>query len=99
MAEEDDSQKTEDPTEKKLSKAREKGQVAQSQEIKSWALLLAGTTAIFWLSPWVMSGVNRVATPFLVEPHTIPTDMKSLQFMVWRVGGELMLYVGPVSDC
>ena len=38
--EEDDASKTEDPSEKKLGKAREQGQIASSQEVKNWSVLL-----------------------------------------------------------
>jgi len=43
MAEgEDKSEKTEEPTERKLQKAREEGDVAKSQEISGWFTLAAG---------------------------------------------------------
>ena len=42
MAEDqDESQKTEEPTPKKLMDARKKGEVAMSQEVKHWFILLA----------------------------------------------------------
>lgn len=45
MAEQDDSQKTEEPTPKRLREAEEKGDVVQSQEVKN-LIMLAGTVAI-----------------------------------------------------
>jgi len=49
MAEDPESggEKTEDPTSRKLSKAREEGQVAKSMEIPSVFVLLAGVTALY----------------------------------------------------
>ncbi len=49
MAEDPESggEKTEDPTSRKLSKAREEGQVAKSVEIPSVFVLLAGVTALY----------------------------------------------------
>ena len=44
---EDDAQKTEEPTQKKLDDARKKGQVASSQEVKSWAIIIAGAIGRF----------------------------------------------------
>src|SRR5579871_4448529 len=42
MAEEqDDSQKTEEPTQKRLEEARKKGDVAKSQDVPAWFILLA----------------------------------------------------------
>ncbi len=53
MAEEDDASKTEEPTEKKLADSRNKGSVAQSQEIKSMGILLAGTGGLIFLAPFM----------------------------------------------
>jgi flagellar biosynthetic protein FlhB len=46
MADEDDSQKTEEPTQKKLDETRKKGQVPMSREMNNWIMLLAGTIII-----------------------------------------------------
>src|SRR6187200_2623373 len=45
MADEDDSEKTEDPTQKRLDDALEKGDVAKSQEVNTW-FIIAGATLI-----------------------------------------------------
>ena len=42
----DDSQKTEDPTPKKIAEARKRGQVALSREVNNWVMLFAGTLVI-----------------------------------------------------
>ena len=50
MAEEDDftddSQKTEEPSQKKLEDARRRGQVVLSREVNTWVMLLAGALII-----------------------------------------------------
>ncbi|MFN5588217.1 MAG: EscU/YscU/HrcU family type III secretion system export apparatus switch protein, partial [Holosporales bacterium] len=38
----DDSQKTEEPSQRKLEKAREEGQVVSSKEVSSWIILFTG---------------------------------------------------------
>jgi len=45
-SESDDSQKTEDPTQRRLDQAREKGQVAKSQEINHWFIFLGMAVVI-----------------------------------------------------
>ena len=45
MAEENDSDKTEDPTQKKLDDALKRGDVAKSQEVNTW-FVLAGATLV-----------------------------------------------------
>ena len=49
MSDEDDIEKTEEPSHKKLEDAREKGQVPSSKEVNHWVIFLAAT--IFLLGP------------------------------------------------
>lgn len=77
--EEDDSQKTEDPSERKLSRAREKGQVASSQEVKSWVVLLAGAASILFMGPYIANQIRYIGIPFIENPHQIPADFESLR--------------------
>ncbi len=79
MAEEDDSQKTEDPTDKKLSNARGKGQVASSQEVKSWFVLMAGAAGVIFMSPTVANEIRTVALPFIQQAHTYAFDFEALR--------------------
>ena len=44
-----DMEKTEQATPKRREEAREKGQVAKSQEISSLAVLMTGTAALYYL--------------------------------------------------
>ncbi|HVT55809.1 MAG TPA: flagellar biosynthesis protein FlhB [Xanthobacteraceae bacterium] len=46
MAENDDTDKTEDPTHKKLEEAAREGDIAKSQEVNTWFMLAGGTLAI-----------------------------------------------------
>lgn len=50
----DDSQKTEEPTPKKLEESRKKGQVALSREINNWIMLLAGTLVVLVAGPFML---------------------------------------------
>jgi flagellar biosynthesis protein FlhB len=96
MAEEDDAQKTEDPTAKKLSQARQKGQVATSQEIKSWGILLAATMGLVMLVPGMMRDVSTMGARFLRSPHAIPADFEHFRLVLAEVLIELGFIVGPL---
>ncbi len=50
----DDSQRTEDPTPKKLAEARKNGQVPMSKEINTWLLLLVSTIVVAGMGPSMM---------------------------------------------
>lgn len=92
MADEDDASKTEDPTDKKLQDARGKGQVAQSQEIKSWAVLLGGTAGLVLLAPFIANGVRKISLVFIENPHAISIDFEHLR----KVMAETVIDIGFV---
>lgn len=77
--EEDDSQKTEEPSDRKLSRARDKGQVASSQEVKSWFVLLAGAAGILMMGPYVARQLRLVGLPYIERPDQIPANFESLR--------------------
>jgi flagellar biosynthetic protein FlhB len=79
VAEHDDAQRSEEPTPKKLEKGRERGQVAVSQELKSWAVLAAGSLGVLYLAPAMLKGVGRLGLPFLERPDAIRIDADGLQ--------------------
>lgn len=70
----DDAQKTEDPTQKKLTDAMEKGDFAKSQEIKNWFVLfgacIVGLVAIQELA----TNIRQTMAGILEFSYRIPTD-------------------------
>ncbi len=68
----DDSQKTEDPTPKKLEEARKKGQVPLSREINNWVMLLAGTLVILAIGPSTMRNLNDHLKGYIENAHEMP---------------------------
>lgn len=96
MADEDDASKTEDPTEKKLQDARGKGQVAQSQEIKSWAILLGGTAGLMFLAPFIANGVTSVSRAFIESPHAISANFGHLRKVFADVAMDIGLVLAPL---
>ena len=69
---ENDAQKTEEPTQKKLDEARKKGQVALSREVNNWIMLLAGTLLVAGAASWVMSDLTIMMTAFIGQAHMMP---------------------------
>jgi flagellar biosynthesis protein FlhB len=74
----DDSQKTEDPTARKLEDALKKGQVPKSQEVSNWFMISAGTIIIAVFAPGMMAGVRNTLYKFLEQPHAILMDPQSV---------------------
>jgi flagellar biosynthetic protein FlhB len=96
MAEEDDdAQKTEDPSERKLAKAKEKGEVAQSQEVKTWMILMGGGAGLIFMAPNIADGVSRVSFPFIQSPHAIASDFENLRLTMMDVLGDVGMLLAP----
>jgi flagellar biosynthetic protein FlhB len=51
--------KTEDPSQKKLDDAHKKGDVAKSQEVTTWFMLLGSAIVFAMLSPWASVELSR----------------------------------------
>ncbi|MGH1403499.1 MAG: flagellar biosynthesis protein FlhB [Alphaproteobacteria bacterium] len=92
MAEEDqtdDSQKTEEPTPKKLEEARKKGQISLSREVNSWVMLCAGTVLILMLGSSMMLQMQDIMRTYLENAHDMPQLPGGVAFVIgegmWQV--------------
>ena len=95
---EDDSEKTEDPTGKKLSTAREEGQVSQSQEIKIWAGLMGALVMVAMLSPMLGRRVSQMMMPYIDHPQTIDMSREALgKTLAGQVESLIWLLLMPLS--
>lgn len=70
----DDSEKTEDPTQKRLSDAREKGDLPKSQEVSTWFALAGSALMIAIFAPSVTSSLGALLRGYLEHAHEIPVD-------------------------
>lgn len=70
--EQDDAQKTEDPTPKKLEEARKKGQVAVSKEINNWLMLFAGTILVALMAPFAFTNLLEILKAFIERSYAFP---------------------------
>ncbi|MDH3233005.1 MAG: flagellar biosynthesis protein FlhB [Alphaproteobacteria bacterium] len=97
MAEEtEDSQKTEEPTPKRLEDARRKGQVASSREVNHWFMILAGAVSFMALAPGMSNGIVRAISRFVTEPDLIITGRNGIGAALKGMLGEVLLAVLPV---
>jgi flagellar biosynthetic protein FlhB len=95
----DDSQKTEDPTQRRLEQAREKGQVAKSQEVTHWFMILAAAMLIGVFGESFAGGVTSSVYKFIARPHSIRVDGSgALQELMFETFGQLgSAFLMPVS--
>jgi len=71
MADDSDLEKTEQPTPRKLEQAREKGQMARSRELSTFAVLMAGGAGLTAMG----SGISDQMTRMLREGLTLERDL------------------------
>src|SRR4051812_37906948 len=88
MAEDKDA-KTEQPTGKRLGKAKSEGNIPVSQEVKSAAMLLGALIVVGVIAPWLGRNLLIFLRAFLERPETMAVDFDSIRAMfiqtVWRV--------------
>lgn len=70
----DDASKTEEPTQRKLEEAHRKGQVATSQEVKHFFMLLGTLVVVMLFLPSATSEMARLMGGHLGTLHQVPTD-------------------------
>ncbi len=75
---EDDSQKTFDPSQKKLEDARKKGDIPKSADIPAAAILIISVFVIFGLGDKISMGLINYSRFFIENAHTIAVDSASL---------------------
>ncbi len=78
MASDDDSSKTEDPSAKKLSDAREKGQIIRSQDVGNFILLGGAVAVMLTLAPSMMRSLTESLLRFVSYPHALKVEPGNL---------------------
>lgn len=94
MSEQDKDSQTEEPTQRKLEQAREKGQIVSSKEISTWAVLLAGALAVVMVFPGMLGDLKDAFLPFIARPHDMPVDMVPVHQLLLDMLGKLALAMG-----
>jgi flagellar biosynthetic protein FlhB len=89
MADDDKESKTQDPTQKRLDDALEKGDVAKSQEVNTWFVIGASTLLLSSFSGSISQGIEVPMRNLLMNMHQIRVDGPGLLQLLSQI--ELML--------
>lgn len=81
--------KTEDPTERRLRQAREQGDVAKSQDLGAFGVLIGGLGGLAIAGPALGRGLLREFQIYLEQPHAFATDPAALQGLAWHSAGDM----------
>lgn len=79
---EDEASKTEEPSERKIEKAREEGDIAVSQDAKSFIMLIAMLFVVWLVIPLMFRWFYGFSLKFIESPETIPVDDRHLRLLM-----------------
>src|ERR1700731_4159901 len=95
MADEDDgSEKTEDPTQKRLDDAHERGDVAKSQEINTWFMIAGGTLVLSTFHGSVGDGILMPLRNLVANSWMIHADGPGLLALAQSLGYAVIAALG-----
>src|SRR5260370_23832506 len=95
MADENDtSDKTEDPTQKRLDDAHDRGDVAKSQEINTWFVIAGGTLVLSTFSGSIGGGIMMPLRNLIASSWMIHTDGPNLLALAQSLGYALIAALG-----
>src|SRR6201999_3569590 len=95
MAGEDDSaERTEDPTQKRLDDAHDRGDVAKSQEVNTWFVIAGATLVLSTFSGTIGGGILVPMRNLIANSWMIRTDGHGLLQLAQHIEYALIAAVG-----
>src|ERR1700752_957630 len=91
---EDDTERTEDPTQKRLDDALEKGDVAKRQEVNTWFIIAGATLVLSTFSGSMGSGILNPMRNLIANSWMIRTDGPGLLALAQHIEYALIAAVG-----
>jgi flagellar biosynthetic protein FlhB len=94
MAEADDSDKTEEPSQKRLDEALQRGDVVKSQEVNTWFVMAGATLVLMSFSGGMSRDLSATMRGLIANGWQIRVDGPALPHLLMKVGGEIIGAVG-----
>jgi flagellar biosynthetic protein FlhB len=94
MAEQDDdTERSEDPTLKRLDEAVERGDVAKSQEVNTWFIIGGATLILLSFSDRMGNGLQTTFRGILANAHDITVDGNGLLNVTSKLSAEILAVI------
>jgi flagellar biosynthetic protein FlhB len=90
MAEETENDKTEQPSQKRLDEALERGDVVKSQEVSAWFVMGGATLVLMTFSGGMTRELSTTMRGLIANSWQIRVDGPALPHLFKTVGGELL---------
>ena len=94
MAEEDDGENTQDPTQKRLDEAIKRGDVAHSQEINTWFMIAGGALIVLVFAGPMAQTLETTFRGILANSYQIPADAPGLGHFAQSVALKVLAALG-----
>jgi len=94
MADESDAEKTEDPTQKRLDEALERGDVVKSQELNTWFVIAAAALIMSTFSGSIGGGILMPMRNLIANSWMIRTDGPGLLALTQSLGYAVVAAIG-----
>jgi flagellar biosynthetic protein FlhB len=94
--EEDQDSKTEEPSQKKLDDARDKGQVVNSKEVTSFLLFLLLTISVIWIAPYSMQELMKPLKFFVENSGTINVNQGTIDILLPSIMKKALMHLAPL---
>jgi flagellar biosynthetic protein FlhB len=94
MADDDAAEKTQDPTQKRLDEAHERGDVAKSQEVNTWFLIAGATLVLSSFSGSIGSGIETPLRNLIENSWMIEVDGPGLLALAQTLGYTVIAALG-----
>jgi flagellar biosynthetic protein FlhB len=96
--EQNDAERTEDPTQKRLDEALERGDVVKSQEVSTWFVIGGGALMLSAFSGSMSGGLTTTLRGLLANSSQIPVDGMGLLAIMRRIDAEVLATVAlPIA--
>jgi flagellar biosynthetic protein FlhB len=86
----DSSEKTEDPTQKRIDDAIQRGDVVKSQEVSTWFIIAGATLVLIAFSGGMGASLTTTMRGLIANSYDIRTGGPALTQLYDKIGGELI---------
>ena len=93
MAEGDDAERTEEPSQKRLEEALNRGDVVKSQEVNTWFVLAGATLVLMVFSAGMGRDLTATMRGLIANSWQISVDGPALPYLFKKIGGEILAAV------
>src|ERR1051325_2641182 len=90
FTDQDDTERTEDPTQKRLDDALKRGDVVKSQEVNTWFIMAGATLVLIAFSGGMSAGLTTTLRGLIANAHQLRMDGNGLRWLAGKIGGELI---------